>query len=214
MTRCKLLSAVLLAPLAAVPAHAVVGVHMDFTSYNAAVGGVHTYYLDFEHDRFGNPTANSVGDFNGDFFDDVSGAIFSTNITYISSGFPNDRVNTAFIDNHIRTEIGPVGDWGGVLRMQYNGGQRMRATAFEGVEIQAGDTFRLFDGESMVGEITVPTSTFYQFYGLVSSVPFDRVDISGVHFAIGDHYSTAVPAPAAAGVLLGGIGLVARRRRR
>ena len=191
-------------------ADASITVYDTFGAYDAAVGSNHTLFIDFETDKFGGTLVPSEDADGNDRFD-IEGDSFSFDVTYSSPDFPSSRVNFATVGNEVQNEIGPFTEWDGTLRWDYTA--MYIATAFTGVSIDVSAMIRLYDGATLVGETAVGgTGDTFQFFGFTSTVAFDGAELDGIFFAIDAHYSTAVPAPGALGLLVLAAGV--RRRRR
>ncbi len=189
---------------------ASITVYDTFGAYDAAVGSNHTLFIDFETDKFGG-TVSPSEDVDGNDIFDIEGDTFSFDVTYSSPDFPSSRVNIADIDLGIDNEIGPFTEWDGTLRWDYTA--MYIATAFTGVSIETSAMIRLYDGATLVGETAVGgTGETFQFFGFTSTVAFDGAELDGIFFAIDAHYSTAVPAPGALGLLVLAAGVHRRRR--
>lgn len=191
-----------------------VEVFFDFTSYDAAVGGVHDLFLDLETTADGDPIEDFFQNLNSDFFFDIPGGIFSDDVTYTSPDVPIGMVNIAQISEPtVVTEIGPFPEWGGTLQAQYNGGDFYRATGFTCIECDRNTEISLFSGNNLIGTANPGFDVQFQFVGVVSSTPFNRITIDSDLFAIDNHYSTLVPEPATFTLLTLGSLLMVRRRR-
>jgi hypothetical protein len=186
----------------------------NLAGYLAATGG-DDLFVDFETDK--NGAAVVAGNADGNSVGDVLGNIFSDDVSYSSPDhgtFPA-RVNLGDIDAGIDNEIGPMGTWDGVLRWDYAG--FYSATGFTGVELEATSDLRLYQGATLVGSTLVGgTGAVFQFFGFVSDVPFNAVELDGTFYAIDAHRSTeAVPEPISIALFgTGLVGLALRRRRR
>ena len=181
----------------------------NFVDYNTAVGGVHTLFIDFETDSGGNLVIPSENVDDNQFFD-IEGSVFSNLVAYSSPDFPSSRVNIGTIDE-VGNEIGPMGEWDGILAWDYT--TNYIATAFTGVDLEPATVLRLFSDNALVGQTAVGgNGGLFQFFGFLSTVAFDRAELDGVFFAIDAHYST-VPGPGAL-ALLGLAGLLGTGRRR
>ena len=169
-------------------ASAQVVVHRDFASYDAAVGGDHSIFLDFETDADGDVLTPSEN-VNGDLFFDVEGDAFSDDVTYSSPDDLTSRVNFAnILGGGVQNEIGPFPSWNGTLRWDY--AQEVVATAFTGVEVSVGTQIRLYRAGALVGSTAFGSFDSFAFFGFTSAEPFDRVEIAGLFYAIDAHYST------------------------
>ena len=191
-------------------ADASITIFNTFADYDAAVGSTHTLFLDFETDSAGGIVIPSEDIDLNDLFD-IEGNTFSFDVTYSSPDFPSSRVNIGNIGGDVQNEIGPFNEWDGALRWEYSGDYL--ATAFTGISVEPITVLRLFDNGMLIDSIPVGgTGQTFQFFGFTSTVAFDAVELDGIFFAIDAHYSTAVPAPGALGLLVLAAG--ARRRRR
>jgi hypothetical protein len=186
-------AAITSALLLAAPALADVEVFSDFASYNLALSGNHDLFVDFETDADGSPIA-AFGDADGNGIGDIDGGTFSDDVVYSSPqhpGFPA-RVNIATISPPVLNEIGPLGTWDGVLCWSYPALQR--ATGFTGIEVEPFTLIRFYAGNVLVDQAFVGgTGEVFDFYGFVTTNPFDRVELEGDFYAIDGHYSTLAP---------------------
>jgi len=207
--------------LAAVSADAAIISYVnDSAGYFAATGG-HTLFVDFETDKNGSAVSGTTGSISGDTFSDL--------VAYSSPSQSSTDVNIARHSNPsgnpVLNEIGPLGTWDGILRWDYVGSDYW-ATSFTGVEVEASTTIHLYDDGSLVDWTSVggtyvggTGSNQFQFFGFVSDAAFDAVELNGDFYAIDAHGSTSagvVPEPTTLAALLGmgGMGLLAARRRR
>lgn len=191
----NLFAFVAVAGLAGVAMARPVAVYNDFASYNAAVGGIHTYFEDFEGV---DPSAGSV-----------AGNVFNGTANYYSAD--SGLVNIANIGQGIDNEIGPFGSWDGQLFTTWN--TPYYATGFTGIDFDTTATIDLYLGQTLVGSATAGgAGGIFEFFGFVSDAPFDTMVLNGGFYAIDAHYATKVPAPASLGLL--GLGALAAGRRR
>lgn len=208
MTNKRILTALVLSTFA-FSAHAtIITYNGDSAGYDLATGG-DDLFIDFETDSAGDPIGGSS----------ALGDSFSNAITYFSpdAGATANSVNIADIGQGIDNEIGPHGNWTGVLRWEYD--DLYLATAFTGIDLESNTTISLFDGDNLVGSTAVGgTSATFQFFGFVSDIAFDSVEMNGSFYAIDAHRSTAsarvdVPEPGSLALLgIGLLGAVAGRR--
>jgi hypothetical protein len=185
-TMTKTLLTLLLITTLTSPAAATITVYHDFATYDAAVGGFHSLVIDFATDASNQPVV--PGNSNGDEFLDIEGNTFSNQVTYSSPSAPSSRVNIA-INTQNLFEIGPYPRWDFILRWDYSA--QYIATSFTGVEMEPGTLLSLYNAGQFLASVPVGgTSDVFQFFGFVSSDPFDRVEVNGLFYAIDDHRST------------------------
>jgi hypothetical protein len=196
--------------LCALPsAEAAITVYNNLPAYQAAVGP-DSLYVDFETSKLGGPVV--FQDANVDGIPDVLGDVFSNDVTYSTPNAQSPRVNINDVDQGVDNEIGPYGTWDGVLRWDYTGSYK--ATGFTGVEVESSSQLRLYDGNTLVGSTLVGGSNLiFEFFGFLSTVPFNRAELEGSFYAIDAHRSTRVPEPSACVLMLMGLGTIALRRR-
>ncbi len=204
--RCWIVTGVVVMTLWASVAEADVTVFHNFADYDAAVGGIHTLFIDFETDAEGKPLIPSEN-FDRNEYLDIEGSVFSGDVTYSSPDFPSSRVNFADVGMGVDNEIGPFNFWSGTLRWEYTG--NYIATAFSGVELEPDSVVSFYRSGKLVGQTEVGGfGDFFQFFGFVSTEAFDRIDLLGDFYAIDAHYST-IPGPGSFFVFA----LLARARR-
>ena len=185
----RMLLLTLLLTVLATPAGATISVYYTFGEYDTVVNGEHSLFLDYETDKDGN-TVTPSEDFDNNGLFDIEGHSFSYVLTYSSPDYPSSRVNIADI-GEVENEIGPYNEWDGTLRWEYAECLHI-ATAFTGIEVDPTTQLRLYREGELVGSVqTGGTGAMYQFFGFVSSEPFDLAELDGIFFAIDAHYSTA-----------------------
>ncbi len=198
-----LAAAFMIGILAASPAGATITVYHDFSSYNTAVGGVHTTVVTFDTDVNNNPV-NPSEDSNGDGAFDIEGNTFSNAVRYSTPSMASTRVNIANIGDPIVNEVGPFGTWDGILRWEYT--SDYFATCFTGVDMEPSTTVRLYqNGQFVESALTQGGGGVFEFFGFVSSNSFDAVEVDGVFYAIDDNRSTSDLATPTANDTWGGV---------
>jgi hypothetical protein len=171
-------------------------VYSSFAAYNAAVGGNHTLFLNFDQDKNGNSLLGQSGTINGN--------MFSNEVTYSTPSAASALVNYADIGQGINVEIGPVGSWTGTLRAAST--QSYYATGFTVIEGETTTAVSFYNGATLLNTLNLTTTGLFQFFGVVTDQFFDRYEVSGNFYAIDANYFSAVPVPS--GVVLAGLGAV------